>query len=247
VSELARRDPAPLAIVGGDTSDRARDMALALARQSSWRGKPPLLLITTATADKVFLEDEADSPPPDRLAFNRQRQPLTEIYPDRTFRFCFSNSQMAEAVVDFVWSRPYLRPHGPPEPVLSAAAPLHAVGGDGWTATALVLLAQERQQPAIFTLEWEDDPYSIDLSEQFREALQGPDRKPNQVSIDWLKYSIGGPYNPNPVEAITAQRLTNELTQNPGQRPLLVLPAIVQPARRMLRTLCNAAPVESRN
>ena len=33
VSELARRDPAPLAIIGGGTSDRARDLAEAMAER----------------------------------------------------------------------------------------------------------------------------------------------------------------------------------------------------------------------
>src|SRR5262245_32389354 len=101
VRALAGRDPAPLAIIGGGSSDRARDLAVALRRQGEWRGPAPLLLITTATADCVLIDDPAGSPdsPPGPAK-------LMELYPDRTFRFCFQNSQMAEAVLDFVWSQP---------------------------------------------------------------------------------------------------------------------------------------------
>src|SRR5947209_5488069 len=56
VRELAQRDPPPLAIVGGGSSDRALELARVLAAQKEWRGAPPLLLITTATAEKMAAE-----------------------------------------------------------------------------------------------------------------------------------------------------------------------------------------------
>ena len=50
----------------------------------------PLLLLTTATADRVTNPDgPADAEGVD----------LTRVYPDRTFRYCFSNKQMAAAVM----------------------------------------------------------------------------------------------------------------------------------------------------
>src|SRR5205814_2584726 len=38
VERLARRDPPPLAFIGGGTSDRAVELARALAEQRDWRG-----------------------------------------------------------------------------------------------------------------------------------------------------------------------------------------------------------------
>src|SRR5207244_7281810 len=61
---------------------------------------PPLLLITTATADEVDLD--------------QVRSELMRIYAGRSFRFCFTNQQMARAVIDFVWSQDDLRPDAEP-------------------------------------------------------------------------------------------------------------------------------------
>ncbi|MGL6072784.1 MAG: hypothetical protein ACRC8S_01355 [Fimbriiglobus sp.] len=93
VRALAARDPAPMAFIGGGSSDRAADLARALANQPSWRGEKPLLFITTATADETT-----------------DRQPLVSIHKASTFRFCFTNKQMANAVVDFAWKNPTLFP-----------------------------------------------------------------------------------------------------------------------------------------
>src|SRR5262249_29226232 len=39
---------------------------------------------------------------------------LHRIYSGRTFRFCFTNQQMAAAVTDFLWTQEDLRPDGDP-------------------------------------------------------------------------------------------------------------------------------------
>ena len=87
----------------------------------------PLLLLTTATADRV-----SDPTRTDAAAVE-----LTKVYPQRTFRFCFTNKQMARAVMDFVMSQDDLRPD---------VNPVHMV-------------------------QWDDDSYSHDLTDGFREAL----------------------------------------------------------------------------
>jgi len=46
--------------------------------------------------------------------------PLMDVYRGRSFRFCFTNRQVAQAVVDFVWSQPDLRPIGNPVPAIAA-------------------------------------------------------------------------------------------------------------------------------
>src|SRR5438105_246727 len=91
VKRLATRTSPPLAFIGGGTSDRAVELANALAdEQTAWHGPAPLLLITTATANGV---GDANQTGPSQKS-------LMDIYPGRSFRFCFTNEQMAKAVVD---------------------------------------------------------------------------------------------------------------------------------------------------
>ncbi len=101
VHDLLARTPPPLAIIGGEASDEGINLAKLLrdetGRQSAER-PAPLLLLTGATAD--------DAGP--------NQGPLNSIYPGRTFRFCFTNSHIAEIVTDFIWSREDLRPDSAP-------------------------------------------------------------------------------------------------------------------------------------
>ncbi len=97
--------PPPLAIIGGNSSDAARELAGQLRRHTE--GMPekdcPLLLLTTATADRVVDPDAPADALPDS-----HKVDLTSVYPRRTFRsrrtfrFCFSNVQMAAAVLSFL-------------------------------------------------------------------------------------------------------------------------------------------------
>src|SRR5205085_7835695 len=229
VRRLAGRNPAPLAFIGGGTSDRALELARALADQTAWYGWRPLLLITTATANTIYLDpavgaDPAGAGPNDLMA----------VYPGRSFRFCFTNRQMAEAVVDFLWSQPELRPAGDPLPALAAVA--EAAGG-GWGALGL-LAAHAAACPAdAIALDWDDDPYSIDLSRKFHDALHAPGRPPVQVTTRGIPYSVGGYDRPNAWEAQAAELLLNELRRAPLERQLLVLPTSPPQARRVLRAV----------
>ncbi|HTK78494.1 MAG TPA: hypothetical protein VL371_24760 [Gemmataceae bacterium] len=236
VRTLARRDPPPLAFIGGGSSDRAVDLALALAEQKDWAGVAPLLLITTATANTIVLD--ADRAPPGEPGPKR----LMDIYPGRSFRFCFTNEQMAQAVVDFVWSQPDLRPYGNPLPAIAAAA-----APDPWTAISLLAAQAKTFPPSAAALEWDDDPYSVDLSTQFKLAFhesQWPDvlvrLKPS------IPFSVGGFDRPNTWEAAAAEMLLRE-QWSPWERQLLVLPAGPAAARRVLRALTGAAPLAGRN
>jgi hypothetical protein len=237
IDQLARRQPPPLALIGGGSSDRARDLARALERQTGWHGAKPLLLITTATADQVCLAGEQQQliQPEGSEAWTD----LMAIYPGRSFRFCFTNRQMAEAVIDFVWSQPELRPHGNLAQALGAVAA--AAGACPLEGVAFLVAGSV---PSINALKWLDDPYSIDLAERFGEVFARPEYQPNRFDIDFIPYSVGGFWTPNAQEEQKTRMLIGRL---PGQRSLLVLAAVDRPARRVLRTLAAAAPREARN
>lgn len=91
---LLQRKPKPLAIIGGNTSDRAVELVRLLRERHEQDPDTPALLLTTATADETEVYSGAGL------------TDLLSVYPGRTFRFCFTNRQMAEALVDFVASRP---------------------------------------------------------------------------------------------------------------------------------------------
>jgi hypothetical protein len=243
VKALAQRDPPPLAILGGGSSDRALELARILAAQNGWRGEAPLLLLTTATANTVYLDsNDGDT-----------RCDLMKVYPNRTFRFCFTNRQMAGAVLDFVWRTPDIRPHGLPVPLLGAIG--CAAGGD--ILGCIALAAQREAAPEIFALEWKDDPYSVDLSEQFRDVLyseldQAPWSRYGRVPLQILPVasSIGGFLRPNAGEARALETLLDpdppfmlrSLPRSQMQKSLLILPAVAAPARRVLAGLVGADP-----
>jgi hypothetical protein len=218
VRELAERSPAPLAIIGGTSSDQARDLARALRDRTIWEGQPPVLLIPTATADRVSI------PGYDGATHGTEdMEDLMRIYRDRSFRFCFTNSQMAGAVTGFVWSQDTLRP---------APGPVYLVSWkDDPYSQDLVKQFYEVFWPAL--------PRGEDEAGQF--ALS-PDRPPWQNRVP---YSMGGYSRPNALESQIADQLLDELTFHTDQRPaLLVLPAASQPVRRFLRALVQSAPHE---
>lgn len=239
VRALAERDPPPLAIIGGGSSDRARDVALALRDQQAWRGAAPLLFITTATADRVMI---GESPLPVKL---------TDLYEGRTFRCCYQNSQMAEAVTDFVWSQPDLRPHAEPAGAANRAARWGAVVlGAGCNPLRLVaaLSACPPLLPApVFAVGWLDDPYSSDLRDRFQTALGAPARGPTMITSYNIPFSVGDYNEPNRYEAEAVKLLAKDISQSPRPRRLLVLPTGAQPARRVLRKLTVATPAAVRN
>lgn len=202
VKALADRHPAPLAFMGGGSSDRAIELAQALNEQADWKGARPLLFITTATA-------QADIDP-----VTLEGPELITMYPGRTFRGCFTDAAMAQAVIDFVWQADDLRPTGDPE--------MHA-----------------------HVLAWEDDPYSLDLAEQFGKKLRARKHKgaPVATTKDRIAYSVGTFTQPNPSEREVLDRVLTDLAARPEERSLLVLPAVTQPARRALRALAAGSPL----
>jgi hypothetical protein len=245
VKALARRDPAPIALIGGGSSDRAADLARALNAETTWHGDRPLLLITTATADSIL--EGQDNLSPDQRTWPK----LIDVYDDRSFRFCFTNRQMAEAVTDYVLQDALLRPGAVAWPGLGAV-PTGA--GGGWAALAGLSELWADTQPAVFSLAWKDDPYSVDLSGQFKDALferldpnraspgtaSGPRVAP-KFFHQGIEFSVGSFFRPNRHEAAAAESILANLPAR-GHRGLLVIPTVVPSARRVLKTLVEGQP-----
>ena len=103
-----------------------------------------------------------------------------------------------------------------------------------------------RGRPHVIVLQWEDDPFSVDLRDQFRAAVYrraGNDRShADLVTTNPIPFSIGGYFSPNPYEQKAAEFIVSELLRNPDRRTLLVLPTVTAAARRVLRTVCDAIP-----
>ena len=239
VSRLADREPPPVAFVGGATSDRAIELAKALRDQETWKGPKPLLCLTTATADWA----DADLP---RDASGDQVR-LLDLYPGRSFRFCFTNSAMARAVLDFVWQTPGLRPHGPAAP----PAVLSMLGaGNPWNGVAVVPLLSRELPPQAHILSWMDDPYSADLALRFRELFRpdsGMGLECTSVGVTEIRYSVGTIGSVNEREKGGTGLILDEGTPPRGRKQLLVLPAVTQPARRMIRAFAADSPLIGRS
>ncbi len=222
VEALLKRAPPPLAVIGGSSSDGARDLAWQLKQA----GGPlpddarPLLLLTTATADRVADPVPADAPAPGPPPAGEEPDvtpgvPLNDLYPRRTFRFCFTNRQMAGRVVNFLWGQPDLRPDRDP----------------------------------VYMVRWDDDSYSRDLIEGFWKALERLVER-GQFAMNILPTpqvidsSVGGFSRPNPWEAKVAHDLLDlrQAQQAVQHRPLLVLTGQSAPCRRFLRALVRSSP-----
>ena len=235
VQALAGRDPPPLGFMGGGSSDRAIELARALAERTEWLGQRPLLLITTATADEVYNEDLS------------RGERLVDVYPNRTFRFCFTNAAMARAVVDFVWQADDLRPRGP---VAGPAVLAHLGGLNVWNLVAAVPAIRAEGTARAYVLAWQDDPYSVDLAEQFHRLFhEGDGGRPERALAELRKipYSVGTFNRVNPREVGIAEEILADAAPQPGQRMLLVLPAATQPARRMIRAFAADSPLVGRH
>jgi hypothetical protein len=257
VDALMHRSPPPLAVLGGNSSDGARELAVKLAQlcEPLPEEDRPLLLLTTATADQVLPPAGPESGDPDAAAPSWPHNEgvpgarLHQLYPHRTFRFCFTNRQMAAAITNFIWSQDDLRPDSDP-----------------------VYLAQ-----------WNDDSYSVDLIDGFLRTLRA--QMARQTVGDWgwvsgcvanglpmglvggsfplllgggfrfelpsvqrIDSSVGAFASPNRYEAKVAGELLDTLQaqQTAQKRPLLVLAGQTQPSRRFLRALVRASPEQAR-
>jgi hypothetical protein len=205
---LNRARRPPLAVIGGSSSEQAKEIALSLKAQVEQRhlATAPLLLLTTATADRVPLgEAPADAP-------------LSELHAGRTFRFCFTNRQMASDVTRFVQWRDELRPDAGPSYVAMWE-------DDAYSKDLTGHFLNELERPL---------------------AGGGQSPLPVSVIIDYSVGGFDQPNRWEAREA--RRLMEEKLAKAPRQRrPLLVLAAPgSQQTRRFLHGLARTAPVEAR-
>jgi hypothetical protein len=198
---------------------------------------------------------------PDEDNYSADYQPpkLLSLY-ERSYRFCFTNRQMADAVTDFVLTDPALRP-GPA--VLPGMRVIPAASGGPWammpwlaelladTPGVPAFATQQADPPGLtaFAVAWKDDPYSLDLSQQFREVLSEQGKRPGRprlsVESSLIPFSTGRFARPNPYEAQVVDHILANLPRQ-GERTILVIPTVTAPARRVLGALAQGAPGSSR-
>ena len=244
VKALLQRQPAPLAILGGSSSDLAIELAHSLAEEVAQRptGPAPLMLLTTATAN--------DEPPSARAQEERPSlQPLNLIYPNRSFRFCFTNRQMADTVTDFIWSQNDLRPDSDPLYVTfweddPYSWDLNRRFCDALQAAAIRSTARN----AVRHWSWfagflATGGLPVDMTHVYLSHFRMETPRSQRIL-----YSVGTFDRPNQWETQAARDLIEAKIHDypTQQRPLLIVPAAAQPSRRFLRALVRVAPVESR-
>jgi hypothetical protein len=185
--------------------------------------------LTSATADRARDPDQSDD------------VPLNSIHDKRTFRFCFTNRQMAQSVTDFIWKRDELRPDSDPFYVAMWRDDPYSLDLTGRFSEVL------RQPLAARSVgrEWghvtsftATGTLPFDLHGQYTEPVG-----------EYIDYTVGLYDQPNRLEARVAQHLIETKTTQfwAQQRPLLVLTAgSSQAARRFLRGLFLAEPKDAR-
>ena len=239
VRALMARDPPPLAIVGGNSSFWARELGVCLEEETRHVAEAirPLLLLTTATADRVITPESLPHAPrseEDHLAA------LTDLYPGRTYRFCFSTRQMATAVTRFVWSRPDLRPEGDPAYLVQ------------WTDDSysqdlfrgyMRVLPHRAADNFIQQWGWVTGAVGLGLSPMALAGWQSSGfRHEGAVQLD-IDSSVGSFNSPNPYEAKVVRDLLAQLRSGPASgSSLLIVTGQAQPSRRLLRDLARSAP-----
>lgn len=251
VQALVERKPPPLAIIGGNTSDLAIELARQLREMKRLHPdvEVPLLLLTTATTDRVQgLEQEGTEKPAE--AEELWGVPLQRIYDQRTFRFCFTNQQMADAVTDFIWSRDELRPDS--DPAYSVAWQDDPYSKD---LNVSFRKALELRVALAFLQEWAwraesattgRFPFGFDqnlaaLAKGYSQFRAAPYAEPR------IDSSVGTFSRPNRFEVYAAESLMDDLERNAGQQqPLLLLSGQTQPSRRFLHALRRISPRQAR-
>jgi hypothetical protein len=110
-------------------------------------------------------------------------------------------------------------------------------------------LPRGNDRPNAYVLGWHDDPYSMDLAEQFERLfhIDPPNgiKRPRTV-FDQVAYSVGSFDRVNGPEKKAIRPIIDELAQQPETRGILVLPTSTPPARRVIRAITAELPMAGR-
>lgn len=249
---LARRQPPPLAVIGGNSSDTARDLAFRM--REACDGLPPaarpLLFLTAATADRVLPEDAADTHADETEA--SYGIPLSQVYAGRTFRFCYTNRQMAEAVTQFVGSQPDLRPDSDPYYTVKWDDDSYSrdlIEGFGKSLRRLVAADDARDWSLAAGLAAGGFPPAFGGALPL-DRLGPRSLPPFRLGVppvpQLIDSSVGGFLKPNRYEMMVGGDLLDLAEQRKQSRPLLVVTGQVAPSRRFLHGLALTAPEQAR-
>jgi hypothetical protein len=258
ITALVGRRPPPLAVIGGNTTDVAIEQArqLHVAAKDLPAKLRPLLLLTTATADTVPMRDpdtggrveEGKGGP---IADTPEYVPLLTLYKGRTFRFCFSNRQMGDAVMGFIWSRDELRPDA--SPVYPVLWQDDAYSGDLSSGFAEALQPfRARTSYLTAASDWGAVAGFANLGGfplnglLLKNALCRECELPRPINHP-IPWSVGTFDRPNRYEAEAALNVLNDLDRYPlPRKPLLLLCGQSQPSRRFVRALARLSPMQAR-
>jgi hypothetical protein len=218
VRKLQARARAPLAIVGGGTSDRAVRLARDLQDAYPNPDQPsPVFLITTATAEKT-----------------KKGNSLIDVYQKRTFRFSFTNQKMVESLLAFVQHRQY--PDEDKEWAQNLWVNKPADSGVPANANA----------GTMHTVTWGDERYSQDMNALFEEEFKKRYPKGEFIGEGTIPYSVGGFFHPAPHEQVVVGTFLARSTPI-RPHSFLVLPTQTVRMRRFLINLRQRSPLDARN
>jgi hypothetical protein len=272
IDALLARKPRPLAIIGGNNSYWGRQLALQLRRAGMVlpEAERPLLLLTTATADQVAEETASEFSGAAQEKEERKKVNLGLLYAGRTFRFCFTNRQMATALTRFIWSRPELRPDSDPAYMVQWTDDAYSQDLIEGYHKVLDHRAADNlmQQWAFVTGCIGLSAHPAFLAGWYTSAFRHGPAGSLPFRID---FSVGSFASPNPQEAKAVDDLLNTFQQGSAReagefpvplpadshvpsaraagsprRPLLVVTGQAQPTRRFLRELARSAPDRAR-
>ncbi|MFO0968391.1 MAG: hypothetical protein U0793_22780 [Gemmataceae bacterium] len=241
IDRLAARDTPPLAIIGGESTDRALAIAKALeAARPRWKGAAPLFLITTATAHRISPgEDRSHAVPP------REWPLLMNVYRGRSFRYSFTNTRMVEALFDFLQENPHVCPARSSDPAQFAGM---VAQGDPLGCLATLSATGHTQPWFLFGVSWMDDGYSRDMVSialhQFREQMVNSEL--GFFDETQVPYSAGGYQQVNASEARAVGALIASGSVRENSNFILVLPTGAQRVRRFVADFARQAPLETR-
>lgn len=243
VDALLANRPAPLAIIGGSNSEAAWALARDMKEHAGSlpSSRQPVLLLTTATADRVSLREFLGAQTP-----LEDRERLTQIYRERTFRFCFTNNQMAVALIRFIRSQPELR---------TDADPAYLVQWDddsySYDLSDCLLHALNVQTLQGFMGDWgwaSGFAQAGNASALLAGVIPWCPIHPISNPRLWpIPTSVGSFRLPNRHEADVAEDVSRELGEHPEQRrPVLFVTGQAQPSQRFLTALHQLDPQRSR-